>query len=363
MSARALILAFLAVLMAAPVAAQDAPRAWEGVWKGTVGTYPVVVCLSRDGAGRGRGAYYYLSRKQPLHLDPGEREGSWLEEAAEHRNAPQWSISPVGSAALTGTWSDGGSRTLPVTLARVAYEADTDPCGSTAFIAPRLGPVRRTSKPAKGYDIVAWDVGPQFADVSIEGFALRPELPGDAAINRKAAVDPLAADGPADFVGCMKGSLESSGRDGSFDFAQVPTKVRGDYLSVEQTNGYDCGGVHPDAFTVYRTFDRRTGEEIALWSWLARSATGEQADDTRMLSKPLRTLVLRRMRPVGDCREAVLAAEYWRIGLADDGLRFSPSLPHVVAACADDAVVPWQALAPMLSATGKAAMQRIVAAR
>ena len=45
-------------LLATPPAAQDAPLPpWDGVWKGTIGGLPVMVCLQKGGGDWSLGSY------------------------------------------------------------------------------------------------------------------------------------------------------------------------------------------------------------------------------------------------------------------------------------------------------------------
>jgi hypothetical protein len=353
-------------MLAAPLAqAQEAPPPWEGVWRGTIGAYPVVACLARDGLGEGRGAYYYLSKRSILRLQAGTGEGRWQEDAAEHKSAPVWKLNAPSGSALAGTWSDGAGRDLPVAMTRVAYVHDEGACGSRAFMAPRLGPVKIVRKAAvKGglaYEALNYDVGSQFETVAIDGFALVQKMPGDAAINRAVALDPLKPENEADFATCLSGGIRSLGMDGDFSISAAPAPVPGDFLAVTTQIGYYCGGPHPDAFTRDRAFDRRSGAEIALWRWIAPPALRAGTGPTRELAAKLRALVLRRY-PSGDaeCRNPVRDNAYWGAALTASGLSYTPQLPHVVAACAETAKLSWRALAPFLSAEGKAGLRRII---
>ena len=368
-------LAALLALLALPglaSAQDDPPRPWEGVWRGTIGAYPVTACLQRDGLGTPKGAYYYLTKRVPIRLEFDEASGTWHEDSArEHHDAPTWSLSPAAQDRLGGTWHQEG-RELPVALARVAIEADASPCGARAFMAPRLGTVTITRAPHRQagleYDTLTYNVGAQFESVAISSFALKPALPGDTAINRAVALDPLKPGSEADFAECLSGSIDSLGMDGDFSLSLDPQAVAGEYLSVLVSNGYFCGGAHPDAFDVYRVFDRRDGREIDLWSWLgprATVATSEPPDGpTREMAPALRRLALRHLASMDrECRDVVRDTEWWSIGLVDKGISFAPSLPHVAQACGDNAVVPWKALAPWLSAQGKAAQARMARKR
>ncbi|MFM5907138.1 MAG: hypothetical protein ACKOPO_06085, partial [Novosphingobium sp.] len=54
---------------------------------------------------------------------------------------------------------------------------------------------------------------------------------------------------------------------------------------------------------------------------------------------------------------------FWGIGLNPTGFVFTPSLPHVIMACVDDAQVPFAAVSRFLTPVGKAQLARLKAGR
>jgi len=98
----ATLLALIALSCAA--LAKDAPpKPWEGVWRGTLGAYPVVACLQENGLGMRQGAYYYLSKKVPIPLSFDKTAGVWQEGAGQPKGAgPLWSLSPSAGDHLNG---------------------------------------------------------------------------------------------------------------------------------------------------------------------------------------------------------------------------------------------------------------------
>ncbi|MGN6357694.1 MAG: hypothetical protein ACTHLU_09475 [Novosphingobium sp.] len=356
-------LALLAALVLSP-SAQAAP-AWHGVWQGTIGTLPVRACLQQRSEDYSNGSYYYLSRLQPIPLSR-EDDGGWSEENGSGR----WTVTSAGDR-LTGTWR-GGGKSLPIALTRVAVApGDEDPCGSQAYIAPRLRPVKIVTKPARkdgfAYSELVYDVGSSFPEVGISSFAYPPTRPGDAAINAALRLDPTKPEGEADYLGCMKMALASGGRDGDFQFSYAPDLVTPAYLSVAASSGGFCGGAHPDESLWHRVFDRASGRQVDLAGWLTPRGVapgdGERNSSIRLITPALRALALKHF-PFGrgedaDCREAVSDEDYWEIALTRRGLAFTPSLPHVVQACEDAAVVPFADLAPFLSPAGRTGIARL----
>lgn len=356
---------FLLAALALTAPAQGAP-AWHGVWQGTVGKLPVRACLQERSETYSNGSYYYVARLRPIALSH-EDDGSWSEE----NDSGRWTVAASGGGRLTGTWR-GGGKSLPIALARVPIAAnEEDPCGSTAFIAPRLRPAKIVAAPARyqafAYTQLLYEVGPGFPEVEIASFSYPPTRPGDAAINAALRLDPAKPESEADYVGCMKMALASGGRDGDFNFAYTPELVTSEYLSVAANNGGFCGGAHPDESQWHVLFDRVSGRKIDLAGWLTARAIvpggGEGGTSIRRITPALRALALKHF-PFGrgedaDCREAIAGEDYWEIALTRKGIAFTPSLPHVIQACEDAAEVPFADLAPFLSPPGRAGIARL----
>jgi hypothetical protein len=370
-------LTVLAGLALNGVAHAEPQPQWVGLWTGTIGRYPVEVCLDTNGVGTPKGSYYYLNRLEPISLQDASG-GRFKEESGG-----VWTLRNANPDQLSGTWQ--GKRTLTVTLKRESWtphEVLFGPCGSREFMAPRLGPIAASQKPATGadfdYDVVTYDAGPAFGGlVSLESFSVRETLPGDHRINLLVMLDPLHEGSEEDFVSCLSGNLSWLGIDGDFYYAITPRAVKGDFLTGAVNIGSYCGGAHPNSDWRYRTFDRRTGAEFDISRWLSEAAfahnevaSGEATPGpvySRELSAAMLKLALARfpMRAEADdgdgCNETVAETNWWSIELVNSGLAFRPSLPHVSQACGDAAVVPFAELAPFLSDDGKAGAARIAA--
>ena len=360
--------ASLALVAAFPAAAQDAappPQPWEGVWKGTLGTYPVRLCLSQRSETWSVGAYYYLSQLKTIGLEMQD-DGSWVEKAGGSDTVTgRWTLRPSGDA-LSGEWKQG-AKSLPLTLTRVAADITDGACGTREFLEPRIQPAKLRETPEAlgkfAYRELKWDVGKGFPDVWLTSLAYAPVQPGDRAINAALRLDPAKREGDADYVSCYQGSLGSLGNDGDFGFGYTPRATTSAFLTVTVNAEGFCGGAHPYADYWWQTFDRKTGRKVDLATWLtpAASPRAEGFEDAaiRPLSPAFKRLLLRRLRfEEAECRTVVSDAEYWNIGLDRTGLVFSPSLPHVAQACGEDVAVPFAELAPWLSATGKAGAAR-----
>lgn len=360
-----------AALFAAPLRADEPTQpAWAGVWQGTIGALPVQACLQQSGGGWSFGAYYYRSQNKIIRLTH-EPSGAWTEHPGwEDKTTGAWQISANG-AQLSGTWQQGAKQ-LPIALSRVALTADdaAQPCGSRAFIAPRLRPVGMTRKPARNagiaYTQIDYHVAPWFSEVSITSFAIAPTMPGDAAINRQLLFDPNKADSPADYVWCMSQQLGSTGSDGDFSVGIEPFALTEHFLTAKSYSDQSCGGPHPNSDHSWGIFDRTTGKLLDLARWFSvkgKSKTPFSATEAGFsqlqITPALRRAVMRRMKLEPDCREGISSNDYWYLGLTSKGMVFAPALPRVAMACGEDVVVPFADLAPFLSPYGKANLARL----
>ena len=347
-------------------AADPAPPIWQGIWQGNVGTLPVRACLAWDriGPGDAFGAYYYLSRLRTIHLAQQGASKVWVEGDAGPKDppGPRWTFEKVSRDRLAGTWSDG-KRVLPFRLARVGGGGADDedgPCGTDAFNGPRWRPltVKAAFAVSDGvrYRALAFDPGVAFTTISMTGF----ELIGDDAATRRlnAGLRGHVPGTKDDWQGCVTGGLEAHGEDGYLEQTLAPTLITSRWVGAALTQEDDCGGAHPNNSTVPITFDRATGAAVDLHAWLndvALDRSEASADLPPTVRPAFRRLIMANAGDLdADCREALANEEFWDISLDWRGLTFRPELPHVVAVCADDELVPWATLARFLTPAGSA---------
>lgn len=332
-----------------------------------VGTAPVRACLAWDRVGPGDafGAYYYLSKLRTIHLTQQGTSRVWVEGDAGPKDppGPRWTFAEVGRDRLAGTWSNG-RHTLPFRLARVggggADGDDDGPCGTAAFNGLRWRPltVAAASAAMDGvrYRVLTFDPGPAFPTVAMAGFALI----GDDAATRRINLG-LRAQVPGskdEWHDCVTGGLEANGEDGYLQQTLAPTLITSRWLGAALTQEDGCGGAHPNNSTMPVTFDRTTGAAVGLHTWLNdaaldRSEAGANLPPT--VHPAFRRLIVANAGDVdADCRDALVDEEFWDIGLDRRGLTFRPELPHAVAVCADDELVPWATLDRFLTPAGRA---------
>jgi hypothetical protein len=362
------------MLLAGPAMAQDdvPSPAWQGVWQGTIGKLPVRACFQKNTPDYSFGSYYYLAHKRAIQL-VHRNDGSWLEGDDLQRATGRWVLADSSGTTLSGEWRHAGKR-LSIALTRVPLTGDAagQPCGSDAYVQPRVAPVRVTERPRKtgglGWTELTYDVGPGFGDVHISSFGYPSTQPGDPAINAELRVNPAkrGEDNPADYLACMENALGSLGIDGDFHFSYTPHMLTPDYVVARENAGGFCGGAHPYMYEFWKVWRRHDGKPVRLADWLGpaakeASASGDDYDGTFAQVRPaLIHLAMHHMNVGGrECREAVASTSFWYLGLDRRGLLMAPSLPHVYQGCAGDAVIPFTEVAPFLSPEGRQGIERL----
>jgi len=363
-------------------AATDA-GASNGVWRGTIGNAAVQVCFQHTDYAD-FGAYYYLRHLEIISL--GKLDGKpgapavWTEAPNSDQSAkgPLWRITAVAHGRMDGVWTDG-RKSLPIALTAVSRDKpakgeDDQPCGSEAFSLPRFTKPVVTTKPAKvdgaAYTRVLVDIGKQFKDSSFETFQLAGASPAIRRINAELYKDVPTGPDHADYFQCTMSALGQNGLDGDTTSTLSPETLTPSFLVVADSESGDCGGAHPDAGVSYQTWDLRTGRQIDLYDGFTKAALTRTVEGagtsgsytTVAYTAPFKAMIIRAF-PTDDpdCKEAIQTADDWSARLTAQGVAFTPSLPHVVAACADDAVIPFAKLAPYLNADGKALVARFEA--
>jgi hypothetical protein len=357
------------VTLTVAAAAPDSSAELPGIWEGHVGTLPVRACFTRRDWGT-FGAYYYLSRRQPISLEAEERGESEIfrEGPGTGSDRPRWVIEHADADRLTARWTSG-TRNLAVRLRRIArMEGEDSPCGRMAFHQPRLEGLRtvtsRASHDGVGFTRIVLDVASRF-DVNFETFAMDG---GDEAVQRiNTQLGIGLAGSPPQWFECIQNSLEFNPVEGGFAESLAPAMITRRWLSVSHHwDGY-CGGAHPSSSNLYRTFDRADGREIDLHDWFNESAIQRDRyegldDEIRTLRPAFRDVILAGWSAEdADCGDVVRDANFWNIGLSRSGLVFAPSLPHVAQACGEEFTVPFARLRPFLTEEGAANLLALAA--
>lgn len=355
----------LAPLLALFVAgAAPAPDGLSGVWEGTVGDLPVRACFAQ-GARDAFGAYYYLSHRRLIALEPEEgTSGAFREVDSRDPERPRWAVAAAEGDRLAGSWTQGRRR-LALRLRRVeGTGGDEGACASLVFHAPRLAGVRTVAESAS-IDGAAYTrsrlAGAGHFNAAVESFALDGDGEAVRRINERLA-EPWAGD-PPEWFDCLRTALEQGPHEGDYHRTLAPVLVAGRWLSAVDRFDHYCGGNHPNHGQRYLAFDLSSGVEVDLHDWLGDAAVRRErpewsGSDLTTFQPAFRDFILGGWTS-GDaeCDEIVRDHERWTIGLRRDGLSFAPDLPHVAQACGDEFILSFDRLAPFLTREGEQAVR------
>lgn len=359
--------ALLALAAGAAAVTAPAQPGLTGLWEGTVGKYPVMVCLRAEGSYSDRGSYYYRSQLIPIRLERNdEKAAEWKEGFQDDR--PKWTMLSVGENRLKARWTDG-KKTLPVELTRKEFSASNDwadgPCASPEYMAPRLFERQVATRPARlgdwEYRVVEWKPPRHFAENSFSTIEFDPVEPGDREIVER--LRDVLPDGTieGDFIQCMIGNLSWHGVDGDMGRWSEPAFVNRNFISLSTGNGNYCGGAHPNFWQDFTTYDRQSGELIDPGKrWFTTDGFANTDYDSWIIQPALRDVVLRYYSAdqEEECRWVVGESSFWDVGLQSAGLVFLPSVAHAAKPCAEAMIVPWDELEPFLSEERQQARMR-----
>jgi hypothetical protein len=177
--------------------------------------------------------------------------------------------------------------------------------------------------------------------------------------------------------------LASVGADGYFGEFIYLAEIGPSFLTVHENSDTYCGGAHPNAFFQSTTFDRQSGKEVNLAEWLNDAAREHhtvvpgsalpEIEGYDTLRPVLRKLIVKHEPQEGfpeadsdepgpldeECRDVAEETELWTFGFRREGMMFVPSVPHVATPCMGTYTVPWDELAPYLSAQGRIGLTRL----
>ena len=331
----------------------------HGVWKGTIGTLPIRACFNVSG-GYDFGAYYYKSQLRIIHLEESEGSANWSE--GDTAQSPIWRLDASGGNTLAGTW-EGNGKKHPISLERVAVDSDEEkrPCGTDVFMAPRLTPPKITEMPAElngaSYTKFEVDAG-KHLDVHIMGFELNGTAPGTVKINKQlAGIIPAEAAG-SEYAECMADNLSSIGQDGQYFVETIPTVLTRNWLVARKSYEVTCGGAHPSHDSIDIVYDLQAGTEIDIATWFALAAIPKQGEEQHNPQGLLRSMVLNALTGENvDCKEVIESAESWTMALSNEGVTFTPSMPHAQQACGDSTAIPFATAQKFMTLEGRARLK------
>lgn len=358
------------------------PRiAHYGLWQGTIGTQNVMVQLAPTKQGCDARYYYYKHLLGISLIDKDRRQGRvWTESPGTNHEAA-WTFSSLSPdrRQLTGEWvSQDGQRRLPIRLSLQALTPATDGedgkprynCNAhgKAFDAPRVARALQERKVADSDTLFQGvDAGPYpYRNVSVLGEHVRgfsSTSPG----HHPRLVQMLGnweRESVAQYYDCAFGLVgREGGADADFFLELSPQFWNSKLLVLRESYSNYCGGAHPNGgVSSYRVWDLLEDRPVEMWKWIKGGSNTTRISSKRLFKLLAARYSRRNEKGNGSCADALEGQEYYLTYPKTTGMVFSPSLPHVIQACAEDIEIPWAEMRPFLTSAGQKALQVFVGA-
>ena len=308
-------------------------------YRGTLGTLPIALQLT---PGRFESRYFYERRSLDISLEEfrsGEQlilqETVRLARGGDSVVTGCFTLMPAATG-LKGTWqAPGGRAAQPVTLN--ALNALNLPLNLPS--SPGLQRLRRDDPLAFLKFNRTWVRSASSVREPLSGLSYPRVANASGPLN--AALQDRLLENAVSALDCrsMLPQDLQSGDGAGYELQAAVTLQRTRLLSLREDVYYDCGGAHPDNYSLGLILDRATGREVspaAIWPKL----TAARQQSLYM------TGVRRQVE--ADCLDVLTQSTLdFTANLTPAGLNLTPtSLPHVAAACAETVVIPYAALRP-----------------
>jgi hypothetical protein len=331
-----------------------------GVWKGTIGSARVVACLTP--ATNQPASYYYTQHRTSIPLYAPADGGDVWHEGTPDNPKGQWKIASVTATDITGTWSDGQARSLPLKLSRIArvgppYGDECDSEGSDGFSAfnkSRVDDEVPSIHTEKDKTLVQAGKG-EIAIVMPANFANADTV---AKVGRAWLDERMAS-----LYACRFHQQVYPATDGRPYQYRYTLSVRSRsrrWLVATQLGSSSCGEdseVQSDQASF--VWDVRTQKRVWPWEWFANSQAGCPTACRYAPSKALQRAIVSLTRidaEHADCKRYVEENEDYVIWPTSRGVIFE-GLVYAARNCSFETEVPYAALQPFLTRDGSAAAQ------
>jgi Regulator of chromosome condensation (RCC1) repeat len=335
----------------------ELPRlARYGLWRGTIGKQEVIVLLEPKGCGPG---YYYLKHLWGISLVEKDKRGQIWKEGRD--GSATWTFESASERTLNGQWTGDGAGSVPIRLERVrASKAEKNACGSlaNAYNEARVAAQKPVLEDAE-FD------GHRYRSVAVLAGAINGvEIPGDR--NRVPRLGRMMRDwlhgNIGEYYECQTDPTpHRNAKNPVPDFSKEMTPVFWNerLLVLRETYSSYCGGAHPSGgIGSYVVWDSTEDKPLEPWGWI-RGSKGKYGSYVAPaeLNALIHSIYVKGRDD--ECAEVIRSTEYYLVYPGKAGMVFSPSLPHVVRACADDIEVPYAKLRPHLTPKGTAIMKSL----
>lgn len=362
----------------------------NGIWAGKIGGSQVVACFANENySGRASqfGAYFYLQHAKLIGLQTGDGNGDLWSEGDAKNPTGIWSVR-IKDNILTGTWSSSTqTKKLPITLIRIrsitSYRGST--CNSEdGIFVPDVYKLAHSIKVMPG-NIKLVD-GKRYRQLTaLDGAVKSVELIDStkSAAELNAMLINELRDDISSYYACAtrnEGNDKGGWRRVKHDYTSElePLFWRANWISFSKIEAGDCGGAHPFSEYTPVTLDSVTLKEINLWHWVSGSRKADASDDNGdyygnyRASEGLNKLIAEKavkqriaqfpeeVHEENGCVDAIRDNHEYQIRLGDKGMVFTQHFWHSMEACDDDVEIPYGALLPFLTKTGKVAVKEIM---
>lgn len=314
------------------------------VWKGTVGTVPMVMEFQNEGEDAALvGRYYYrTSLVDLLLMSDDAKPGRWKELDPKGKTTGFITLT-CADKKLTGTWaSPDGAKTLPIA-------AEAAPSGSyskirLADLKPAL--VKREAIGNRKYELFK---APGVADV--QGIRLMGE--GTSVTDVNGALMERFMEQLDEHLDC-KALGRWRGRDDDTYAVKLEMSVdawnKGFVVIAEEYSQY-CGGLHPEYYSGATVYNLQNGQREDISQWLV-----EQYREEISKESPLGKVIMKAYAREDTCPDSVqfTGEAAWPTA---EGITFLPSASYSELACIEHVNVPYKNMAPYLSPVGKTNVQ------
>lgn len=315
----------LAALLSAPAQAE--------VYQGTLGTYPIALQLEKDFTGK----YAYLSKGLSLELKGQNQQGTvtlteqvFDREAGGFKTTGRFQLKPIQNG-YSGTWKAPNSqKTLSVQLKKFTP--------TTAFKIPVSGGLKKLQQEDPYAFLILNHPWITLRNGSVQeprSKVTYPRVKNRMQLNL--TLQDLQLKEATNALDCL--SLgEGSGGSQEWDSNTSVTYQNTVLYSIRTDTYLYCGGAHPDTMSTGHVLDLKTGKKITL---------GQLWD--RLTPQKQRALYMEHniKQADPDCIEALKTdpSDTFEWNLTSKGLALWPNfLPHVVAACGETVVLPYNTL-------------------
>lgn len=340
----------------------------DGVWQGSLGSYPVTLCFQEQHDGESVGMYFYDKHKKLIRLT--HKNGRYEEEGG----SGFWQGLRRQGQQLEGEWRAKNGNTLRLKLQSVPAlskgEEDYPACASRAFHAKleqALQVLKGEEKQIHGKRYRLWHarLPGTGEDLALSRIELLENGPGIMRINQTWSGEFLSSGQESALTECRRHALRAAAYEGSYTRRQEIIFWRAPYLTKKTGEDGDCGGAHPFNGIAYTVWNTESGQQVDPWQWFKGLESRDQkirysAVPPARLHKMVVSHFLKALgKDQQDCAELLREQKELLIWLSPNGFSFASSMPRVAQACDQETELSPAQVAEFLNERGKQVMHSL----